>query len=421
MDVIRNKTEKVKESEKRRNKPLKRVDDVLELDKKWRETMQKADELRHERNKLSDKVAEKKRNDQDASQEIERVRKIKNEIKELTEKQKELKKKRDEKRYLIGNILHESVPEGEDEEDNKEIEKWGDKPKHDFEVVPHADIIEELNQADTEKASEVSGSRFYYLKNDIVLLNLALQRWAMEKLIDKGYTPIQTPYILGHEAMSAAAELDDFEEMLYKIEDKDAYLIATSEQTLAAYHYDEILEPDELPKKYAGISSCFRREAGSHGKDTKGIFRTHRFEKIEQYIFCKPENSWGLHEKLIQNVREIFQDLNLHYRIVNVCTGDMNDNAAKKYDLEAWFPAQNKYRELVSCSNCTDYQARKIKARMRKEGNPNVHTLNSTAVATNRTICCILEQNQTEDGKVIIPEVLRPYMNGQRYIKPQVD
>jgi seryl-tRNA synthetase len=199
-------------------------------------------------------------------------------------------------------------------------------------------------------------------------------------------------------------------------------MIATSEQTLAAYHYDEIIDPDMLPLKYAGMSSCFRREAGSHGKDTLGIFRVHRFEKVEQFIFCKPEESWKYHEELLANSEEIFKELELPYRIVNIASGELNDNAAKKYDLEVWFPASETYRELVSCSNCTDYQARKLKVRMGKVGSDKakevVHTLNSTAIATSRTICCILENYQNEDHSITIPKVLQGYMNGKKIIKP---
>jgi seryl-tRNA synthetase len=230
-----------------------------------------------------------------------------------------------------------------------------------------------------------------------------------------------TPFFVKHEVIKAAAELADFEEQLYKIYDEDLYMIATSEQTLAAYHFDEIIEPDKLPIKYAGISSCFRREAGSHGKDTLGIFRIHQFEKVEQYVFCKPEQSWEIHEELINNAEEIYKRLELPYRIVNIASGEMNDNAAKKYDLEAWFPASETYRELVSCSNCTDYQARKLKIRMGKVGQLGekkiLHTLNSTAIATERTICCILENYQNEDHSVRIPTVLQEYMNGKKVIK----
>jgi seryl-tRNA synthetase len=406
METFREEPERIKQSEERRDKDPERVDRVRELDENWRDTRQRADSLRAERNELSRQVAEKKQNGEDAEKEIERVKEIKEEIAELEQKEERLREERDELRYEIGNILHESVPSGEDEEENVEVDVWGEKPSHPFEVTPHADIVEERNLADTQKAAEIVGSRFFYLKNELVALNLALQRFALDCLTERGFTPMRTPHALGHDAMEAAAELDDFEEQLYGVEDEDLYLIATSEQTLASYHYDEILEPADLPLKYAGVSTCFRREAGSHGKDTKGVFRVHEFEKVEQYVFCEPEDSWDIFGELRDNFESIFRDLGLHYRLVNVCTGDMNDNAAKKFDLEAWFPAQDRYRELVSCSNCTDYQARKLNVRIRGEQNRTAHTLNSTALATQRALCAILEQNQREDGTVKVPDVL---------------
>ncbi|MFX0133747.1 MAG: serine--tRNA ligase, partial [Candidatus Hodarchaeota archaeon] len=254
-----------------------------------------------------------------------------------------------------------------------------------------------------------------------VLLNLALIKFALDKLISKNYIPMWTPFFTKHEVMKAAAELADFEEQLYKIQDENLYMIATSEQTLAAYHYNEIIEPEKLPLKYVGISSCFRREAGSHGKDTLGIFRVHQFEKVEQFIFCKPTDSWEYYEELITNTEELYKELKIPYRIGNVASGELNDNAAKKYDLEAWFPASETYRELVSCSNCLDYQARKLKIRMGKVGTQQaketLHTLNSTAIATERTICCILENYQNKDHSISIPEVLQKYMNGRKVIK----
>ena len=256
-----------------------------------------------------------------------------------------------------------------------------------------------------------------------MLLNLALINFALDKIINKDYIPLWTPYFMKHEIIKAAAELADFEEQLYKIQDEDLFMIATSEQPLAAYHYDEIIDPEKLPIKYAGVSSCFRREAGSHGKDTLGIFRVHQFEKVEQFIFCKPEESWKFHEELIKNAEEIYKDLKLPYRIVNIASGELNDNVAKKYDLEAWFPASETYRELVSCSNCLDYQARKLKIRMGKVGSQQkkqiLHTLNSTAMATERTICCILENYQNKDHTVSIPKVLQKYMNGKKLLNQQ--
>lgn len=419
INEFRENPEKIKKSEMKRGKDPSQVDKVVELDKRWREVRKELDELRHQRNRLSDKVAEKKRQGKDSTKEIEKVREMKDEIERMEEDEKQLKKRRDEIRYKIGNILDSSVPEGEDEEENVEIRREGEKEEKEFEVIPHADFVRKRELVDEKKAGQVAGSRFYYLKKDLVALNLALQQFALDKLEKEDFVPMQTPYMLKEKYMSAAAELSDFEEQLYKVKEKsraekeeteDSYLIATSEQTLASYHYDEIFEPDELPLKYAGISTCFRREAGSHGKDTKGIFRVHQFEKVEQYVFCDPVKSWDFMEKLRENAEEILKDLNINYRVVNVCSGDMNDNAAKKYDLEAWFPSQERYRELVSCSNCTDYQARKLNIRMRGEENPTVHTLNSTALASQRTICAILEQNQREDGSIEIPDVLSDYL-----------
>ena len=275
--------------------------------------------------------------------------------------------------------------------------------------------LAEAAGADTERAADIAGSRFYYLMNDLVVLNLALMQFGVHFLRSHGYTVVWTPFMIKHEVMRAASELADFEEQLYKIENEELYLIATSEQTLAALHRNDLIDTDNLPLKYAGISSCFRREAGSHGKDTKGIFRVHQFEKIEQYVYASPGDSWSLHEEMLRNAEEIYQLLELPYRVVNIASGEINDNAAKKYDLEVWFPAQEAYREVVSCSNCTDYQARKLNMRCGKAGSlekETVHTLNSTLIATERTICAILENHQNANGSVNIPKVLHPYTFG---------
>ena len=242
-------------------------------------------------------------------------------------------------------------------------------------------------------------------------------QFSLDLLREKDYTPMQTPYMLHHEPMASAAELEDFEEQLYKIEDEDKYLIATSEQTLATFHMDEILQPQDLPKKYAGFSTNFRREAGKHGKQTRGIWRIHQFEKVEQYVFCEPDESWDFFDHLIDNSEKVMQELGLPYRVVNVCTGDMNDNAAKKYDIEVWRPPLQEYGEVVSCSNCTDYQARKVGVRIRRpEDNETAHTLNATACATERIITAIIENNQKEQG-IKIPEPLQSYMGGQEFIE----
>ncbi|MHA2122996.1 MAG: serine--tRNA ligase [Promethearchaeota archaeon] len=424
IELFRTKIEEIKESEKNRFKDPSNAQKVLDFDIRWREVLQEIEDLRRQRNEISAQIGNLRKDGetQKAEDAINKSKDLREKIDQLDKKRIDLYDKREEVRYTVGNILHESVPIGDNEELNDVVRVVGEKPKFMFEPLSHVDLIEKIDGADTKKASEVVGSRFYYLKGDIVLLNLALLKYALDKLTTKNYTPMWTPFFTKHEIMKAAAELAEFEEQLYKIENEDLYMIATSEQTLAAYHYDEILDPEILPLKYAGISSCFRREAGSHGRDTLGIFRVHRFEKVEQFIFCKPENSWNYHEELMANSEEIFKELNLPYRIVNIASGELNDNAAKKYDLEAWFPASEKYRELVSCSNCLDYQARKLKIRMGKVGSSEskevVHTLNSTAIATERTICCILENYQNEDHSITIPEVLQKYMNGKKIIKP---
>jgi len=422
IEDFRTNIDAVIETEKKRFKDPQNARKVLEFDLLWRNVLQEIQDLRRKRNDISNEISlfKKSGEQEKATNAIEKSKQFKETIDDLEKKKIEYLEQREKFRYIIGNDLHKSVPIGETEENNTIIREFGDIPIFDFKPSSHVNIIEDINGADTKKASEVVGSRFYYLKGDIVLLNLALLKFGLDKLISKGYEPLWTPFFIKHEIMKAAAELADFEEQLYKINDEDIFMIATSEQTLAAYHYDEIIDPEQLPLKYAGVSSCFRREAGSHGKDTLGIFRVHQFEKVEQYIFCKPENSWNLFEELISNAEDIYRELEIPYRIVNIASGELNDNAAQKYDLEAWFPSSGKYRELVSCSNCLDYQARKLKVRIGKVGATQkkeiAHTLNCTAIATERTICCILENYQNKDGTVSIPKVLQKYMNGKKVL-----
>jgi len=423
IELFRKSFEKIIDSEKKRFKDPIIAEKVLEFDTKWRNALQELQDLRKKRNEISIKIGESRKSKEfeKADDAIQSSKEIKQKIEALERDEIEFLEHREKYRYKVGNILHRSVPNGETEEFNEVLRTVGELPKLNFKPLSHVDLIKKIDGADTKKASEVVGSRFFYLKGDLVLLNLALLRFALEKLSGKDFIPMWTPYFTKHEIMKAAAELADFEEQLYKIQDEDLYMIATSEQTLAAYHYDEIIDPSILPIKYAGISSCFRREAGSHGKDTLGIFRVHRFEKVEQFIFCSPEDSWKYFEELISNSEELYKELKIPYRIVNIASGELNDNASKKYDLEAWFPASERYRELVSCSNCLDYQARKLKIRMGKVGSQQakkiLHTLNSTAIATERTICCILENYQNEDHSITIPEALQKYMNGRKIIK----
>ena len=422
IELFRINLEKIIKSENKRFKDPINAEKVIEFDKKWRQTLQELEESRKKRNEISVKIGEYKKSGEKekAEKAINDSKILKDKIDELEKEKSDYFEQREIYRYMVGNILHDSVPIAQTEEGNKIIREGGTKPRFSFKPLNHVELVEVTDCADTKKASEIAGSRFYYLKGDLVQLNLALMKFALDIIQEKGYTPIWTPFFVKHEIIKAAAELSDFEDTLYKIQDEDLYMIATSEQTIAAFHYNEIIDPELLPLKYAGVSSCFRREAGSHGKDTLGIFRVHQFEKIEQFIFCKPEDSWELHEELISNAEEIYKKLELPYRIVSIASGDLNDNCSKKYDLEAWFPASQTYRELVSCSNCLDYQARKLKIRMGKVGSQEekqvLHTLNSTAIATERTMCCILENYQNEDHSVTIPKALQKFM-GKKIIR----
>lgn len=423
--LIREHPDIVKENLKKRKAPekLQMLDELLQHDKKWREKLTWLNELRHKMNLATAKIAELKKAGKDTARKIEESREIELQIKKIEKRVNENKEKIDYILMRLPNLLHESVPLGEGEADNVPIREWGDIPKFDFPVRDHIDLAFGLDIMDVERAGKVSGARFYYLKNEGVLLDLALIQFALGELVKKGYAPIEPPFMMRRRPYEGVTALSDFEEMLYKVQDEDLYLIATSEHPIAAMFMNEVLNAQDLPLKYAGISANFRKEAGAHGKDTRGMFRTHQFNKVEQFILCKPEDSWEMHEGLIRNAEELAQKLGLPHQVVNVCTGDIGAVAAKKYDVETWMPAQNKYREIISCSNCTDYQARRLNIRYReKEGAPTkgfVHTLNSTALATGRTMVAILGNYQQKDGSIIIPEVLRPFIGGTARIKPK--
>ena len=400
--------------EKRKRSP-ELVYKVIEFDKGWRETRQKADELRARRNSAGKEIQQLKRSGDSkdnamVDQLIKEMGTIKKDIEETGVEENRLKEERNSLLMRIPNILHESVPVGEGDEDNVPVRHWGEKRNFDFELKPNGLIAEDLNMADFERASKVAGSGFVYVKHDLVMLDFALQYFGLQVLRKNGYTPIYPPLMLRRKPYEGVTDLGDFEDVMYKIQDDDLYLIATSEHAIGAMYMDEILEESELPMRLAGISPCFRKEVGAHGIDTRGFFRLHQFNKIEQFIFCRPEESWDFHEELITNAEEIFQALEIPYRVVSVCTGDIGTVAAKKYDLEVYSPRQEKYIEAVSCSNCTSYQARRLNIRYRKKGGENefVHTLNSTAIATSRALVSILENNQREDGSVEVPKVLHP-------------
>ncbi len=395
------------------------LEGLVESDQKRRELIIKTDELRKKKNQIAVTISEKKKTGQDISSILIEMKNISNELTKLESEQNEIEKKYLKLASSIPNLIHESVPIGEDDSANKEIKKWGNIPKFDFKVKDHIDISEDLDLVDLERAAKVAGARFYYLKNDLVRLNQALINFGLDFLAEKGYSIIQPPYMINRESMEGAVIAEDFEEVIYKIQDEDLYMIGTSEHAMAAMHSKEIIEGKEIPKKYAGISPCFRKEAGAHGRDQKGIFRVHQFDKIEQFVFSKPEDSWKEHEKLLSVAEEFYQKLEIPYRVMLLSTGDTGNISAKTYDIEAWMAGQNAYREIVSCSNCLEYQARRLKIRFRDKTNEDtqyVHTLNSTLIATTRVLVAIMENFQTKDGHIRIPEVLQGYMGNQKEI-----
>ena len=416
--LIKEKPEVIKEMLKARAVEFD-LEGLIDSDQKRREFIIKTDELRKKKNQVALTISEKKKGGEDISS-------ILAEMKDVSEKltKLELEQNNIEKKYLklassIPNLIHESVPIGEDDESNKEIKKWGDIPEFDFKIKDHIDISEDLDLVDLERAAKVAGARFYYLKNDLVRLNQALINFGLDFLREKGYCVVQPPYMINRESMEGAVIAEDFEEVIYKIDNQDLYMIGTSEHAMAAMHSKEIIEGKDIPKKYAGISPCFRKEAGAHGRDQKGIFRVHQFDKIEQFIFSKPEDSWKEHEKLLSIAEEFYQKLKIPYRVMLLSTGDTGNISAKTYDIEAWMAGQNAYREIVSCSNCLEYQARRLKIRFRDKTNDEtqyVHTLNSTLIATTRVLVAIMENFQTKDGHIRIPEVLQGYMGNQKEI-----
>jgi seryl-tRNA synthetase len=422
--ILRENPEIIKKNLQKRNAldMLPLVDEAIECDRRWRELKQKADELRHLQNKITEEIAELKRKNIPAEDKLSEARKIPDQIRNVEAEAEKQYGRLNQILMKLPNILHETVPVGKDESDNVTVRVWGKVPDFDFEPRDHIDVLTSLGLVDVERASKISGSRFYFLKGDAVRLEHALMKYAMDVLEEKGFVPVEPPFLMRREPYEGVVDISDFGPVIYKIEGEDLYLIATSEHPLVSMHMDEIIKGSDLPLKYCGFSPCFRVEAGSHGKDTKGIFRTHQFYKVEQIVFSRPEESWEWHERLISYAEEIFQGLGLHYRVVNVCTGDIGSVAAKKYDLEAWMPAQKKYREMVSCSNCTDYQARRLRIRFRDRQNEQtrfVHTLNSTAVTT-RALVAIAENFQQKDGSIIVPRALRTYMDGKDVISPSV-
>jgi len=393
--------------------------ELLELDRKRRELIVETQNFRHNKNTLSQSIAKKKKIQENVEGELEEMKKVGEQMVSLENKKDVIEKRYSDLVYSIPNLLQDSVPIGESENDNIVIRTYNDfmksKIKND-----HVNLANSLGLIDLERAAKISGARFYFLKNELVLMNQALTNYALDFLVEMGYQLIQPPYMLKKDAIRGSIIMDDFEDVIYKIENEDLYMIGTSEHAMASMHMDEILDSRDLPLRYGSISPCFRKEAGAHGKDMKGIFRVHQFEKVEQFVVTDSSNSSTEHERMLGVTERFYQNLELPFRTVLLSSADTGKVSSKTYDIEAWMPGQEKYRELASCSNCIDFQARRLKIRHRGKVNEEtqlVHTLNSTLVATERTMVAILENYQTNNHSVIVPTVLRKYMNGIKEIK----
>ena len=388
-------------------------DGLIQFDKQRRELIIKTDELRKKRNNISLEIGKKKKAGESAEPLLEMMKKVSQELENLETTQNKVELDYSKLALTIPNFIHDSVPIGQDETANKEIRKWGEVSKPDFKIKDHVDFSVSHDLVDLERAAKVSGARFYFLKNELVRLNYALIQYGLDFLSKKNYTLVQPPYMINRNSMEGAVIAEDFENVIYKVEGEELFLIGTSEHAIAAMHSDEILDGTKLPIRYAGVSPCFRKEAGAHGKDQKGIFRVHQFEKIEQFVFSRPEDSWKEHEKMLETAEEFYQKLGIPYKVMLLSSADMGKISAKTYDIEAWMGGQNAYREIVSCSNCLEYQARRLMIRFRDKTNEQtqyLHTLNSTLVATSRTLVAIMENFQTKDGHITVPQVLQKYL-----------
>jgi len=449
LEVLRSNPDVLREVLRKRFMDPSLADRAYEVDLKWRKIQVRLNEVRHRHNLVTKAIA-KTRDPEERRRLIEEARLL---LREREELEREFQRLDEERRRLLAqlpNLLDDDVPIGEEDayvpreywgrprvwrgfEDAFLKETVGRGFKVDYELIDwrpkgHADMMEEvLKLGDTLKAGEVAGSRFYYLFEDLVWLDMALLMFAIDRLTAKGYTLVLPPYMLRYKVINGVIDMETFKDAIYKIEGEDLYLIATAEHPLAALYSGEEIYDDELPKRLVGVSPCFRKEAGAGNRDLKGIFRVHQFHKVEQFIYSLPEESRRLHEELITNAMELFKELGIPFRVINIPSGDLGACAVKKYDLEAWMPAQGRYREMVSASNCTDWQAFRLGIRLvRRKGMERgyVHTLNSTAIASTRTITAILENFQEPDGTVVIPKPLRKYLEPfeaapKDYIKPR--
>ncbi len=412
INLLRTNPEIAVKSQKKRGLDTSIIGEVLSVDKKWRNLKGEIDNLRAEKNKTGEEIGKLKKQGKTPAELLKKISAISEETKKKEEPLALLEKERDKLLLDIPNILHETVPAGKDDTESVVVRTHGKIPKFTFKPKDHIDLGLALDLFDIERAAKTSGARFYFLKNEAALLELAVAQYALDFLVNKKkFIPLIVPNLVKEQVMYGVGMLPHSKSEIFKIEGHDLYLILTSEHAIGGFHMAETFNEKDLPKRYAGFSACYRTEAGAHGRDTKGIFRVHQFNKVEMFIFCKPEESWKEHEMLIKNAEELVKGLELPYRVTNICTGDIGTVAAKKYDVEAWFPGQNAYREIISCSNCTDFQARRLNIRVLRPGMKTdiIHTLNSTALAIGRTIVAILENNQNKDGSINIPKALQKY------------
>ncbi|PTK96151.1 serine--tRNA ligase [Staphylococcus gallinarum] len=420
--LFRSEPDFVKEKVVKRGMEESVVDDVLELDDKRRQLIAQAEEMKAERNKVSGEIAQKKRNKEDADDAIAAMRKLGDEIKVLDDTLNQVDQELNDKLSRIPNVIQDDVPEGASDEDNVELKRWGTPREFDFDAKAHWDLVEDLKMVNFERAAKVSGARFVFLTGEGAQLERALMNYMVTKhTTQHGYTEMMVPQLVNADSMYGTGQLPKFEEDLFKVEKEGLYTIPTAEVPLTNYYRNEIIGPDELPAKFTAQSACYRSEAGSAGRDTRGLIRLHQFDKVEMVRFEKPEDSFDALEEMTTHAEAILEELGLPYRRVILCTGDIGFGSSKTFDLEVWLPSYNDYKEISSCSNITDFQARRANIRFKRDKNAKpelVHTLNGSGLAVGRTFAAIVENYQNEDGSVTVPEALVPYMGGKTVISP---
>lgn len=420
--LFRNEPDLVREKVTKRGMDAQVVDDILALDEKRRQLISQAEEMKAQRNKVSGEIAQKKRNKENADDVIAEMRKLGDEIKVLDDDLNQIDHDLNDKLSRIPNIIQDDVPVGASDEENVELKRWGTPRNFDFEEKAHWDLVEDLNMANFERGAKVSGARFVFLTGEGAQLERALMNYMVTKhTTQHGYTEMMVPQLVNADSMYGTGQLPKFEEDLFKIEKEGLYTIPTAEVPLTNYYRNEIIGPDVLPAKFTAQSACYRSEAGSAGRDTRGLIRLHQFDKVEMVRFEKPEDSWNALEEMTNHAEAILEELVLPYRRVNLCTGDIGFGASKTYDLEVWLPSYNDYKEISSCSNITDFQARRANIRFKRDKNAKpelVHTLNGSGLAVGRTFAAIVENYQNADGSITIPDALVPFMGGKTEIRP---